>query len=126
MAVRIRFRDGVPRRTHYAFTGFDSNGVSTKKWLGARVPLLRRFFCLNLHRQMFEVVDADWKPDPPAIVDPPACVECAPIAGGEDANPLPAESLPAFLSPAEIAAEDLEDANQIERPRRRGRPPKVR
>lgn len=124
MAVRIRFRDGVTRRSHYAFTSFDENGVSKKKWLGAHVPLLRRFFCLNLHRQMFEVVDADWKPTPPAVVAPES--ESVPTAGGEDANPLPAESLPAFLSPDEIAAEAKEDADKDERPRRRGKYSKVR
>jgi hypothetical protein len=126
MAVRIRFRDGVRLRRHYAFTGFDANGVSTKKWIGAHVPLLRRFFALNLHRKMFEVVDADAKPNPPAVVEPTVTTEITPIAGGEEADPLPATSLPAFLSPAEIAAEEAEDADQDERPRRRGRPPKVR
>ena len=126
MAVRIRFRDGIRRRARYAFTGFDSNGVSTKKWLRADVPVLCRFFALNQHRKMFEIVDADAKPNPPAVVDPPQDATPIPIAGGEEANPLPAESLPAFLSEAEIKAEDKEDADHDERPRRRGRPPKVR
>ena len=126
MAVRIRFRDGTRRRTHYAFTGFDPNGVSTKKWLHENMPLLRRFFALNQHRKMFEIVDADAEPNPPAVVDQPVIVEDTPIAGGEEANPLPAESLPAFLSESEIKAEAQEDADRDERPRRRGRPPKVR
>lgn len=127
MAVRIRFRDGVPRRRHYAFTGFDENGVSKKKWIGAHVPLLRRFFALGLHRRMFEIVDAEAKPNPPAVVDPHLpIIEPDPIAGSEDANPLPVESLPAFLSPDEIKAEAQEDEDHDERPRRRGRPPKVR
>ena len=126
MAVRIRFRDGTRRRTHYAFTGFDPNGVSTKKWLRADVPLLQRFFALNQHRKMFEIVDADAKPNPPVVVDPPVVIEPTPIAGGEEANPLPAESLPAFLSEAENKAEAQEDADRDERQGNRRRYPKVR
>lgn len=136
--VRIRFRDGVAKRPHYGVIGrFTSDGVSLRKWVGKHVPLLRRFFALNQHRRMFEIVDDD--PCVPGVVLPELESDADGVVTDESestaddsaakspvydlllgplSEPVPVEA------PAEEADDDADHSD--ERKVRRGRPKKVR
>lgn len=142
--VRVKWRDGQARRAHYGVLGqFGSDGVSLRKWTGAHVPMLKRFFALNQNRRMFEIVSDDPKVAPVVLpeVPPDADVVAVPdeFVSEFTANDSAAES-PVYdllLGPlsepvplpdeAVVPVEVPDDADgEDERPRRRGRPKKFR
>jgi hypothetical protein len=113
---RIRWRDGMPRRPYYGTVGkFDSDGRSVRHWSNPRHPFIRRFFALNQHRQWFDLVcDEQVGAPPDAEIKQPA-------------TETTLETVTAATPVAVVAvAEEVTDADVIERPRRRGRNTRIR